>query len=155
MRLFRVLCVFLSLIVVLEATGCASTNGTPSRLKGARVAVRSSSESEVRSAVVDVFADNGFKLASGYGSHMTFEKKGSRNDEWMYGSLSQDVTMQRAEVSIELGTTEGTFEVQCQGTIIRNFGGMMGEEKGYLLANGRLRFQKFLVAVKKRVEGNR
>lgn len=52
--------------------------------------VRGAGLMDVRNAVVDVMADDGFRLVSPFGNVMKFEKEGSRRDGIKYGSYGSE-----------------------------------------------------------------
>lgn len=127
-------------------------NPTPQIFRGADVTIRGAGAMEVRQAVVDVMMENEFRLASPVGNVMTFEKEGTRHDEWMYGSYGSRPMRQRVVITITMGDDPETIEVVASGKVVREYGNMSGEETGYLFAGGALRYSKYLDMVKKRVE---
>lgn len=132
---------------------CAGA-GSPSKnyFKGASVVVRGVPSMELEDAIWEVFKDAGFRLASGMGDVMVFEKEGTRHDEWMYGGFEGKVTTQRVTVTQEIGDRPDTIRLLCEGKIIRNLSRLGDDETGYLYAGGRMRYQKYLNKVKKRAE---
>ena len=134
-------------MATLGLTACQTTK---SYFAGARIVTKGNPVDEVQNEVIDAFVAEGFNLASDMGSRMVFEKAGSRNDEWMYGGWGKGKhTQQRAVVTVEMGDEEGVVETRCKAQIVRDYGGMMGEEKGVLWASGRHRFQAILDDAKK------
>ncbi|MFN0127121.1 MAG: hypothetical protein ACKV19_10610 [Verrucomicrobiales bacterium] len=119
---------------------------------GADVTISGATTMEVRHAVVDVMTENEFRMASPFGNIMSFEKEGTRNDEWMYGSYGSRPMRQRVTISISLGEKPETIELVASGQVLREYGNMSGEEKGRLFANGALRYGKYLDMIKERVE---
>lgn len=127
-------------------------NPTSQMFHGADVTIRGAGVMEVRQAVADVMTENEFRLASPFGNFMTFEKEGTRNDEWMYGSYGSRPMRQRVTITITMGEDPETIEVVASGKVVREYGNMSGEETGYLFAGGALRYGKYLDMIKERVE---
>jgi hypothetical protein len=127
-------------------------NPTAQVFRGADVTIRGAGAMEVRQAVADVMTENEFRLASPIGNVMTFEKDGTRHDEWMYGSYGSRPMRQRVIITITMGDDPETIEVVASGKVVREYGNMSGEETGYLFAGGAMRYSKYLDMVKKRVE---
>jgi hypothetical protein len=119
------------------------------------VVIKEHSMSEVKNAVIDEFDHEDFRLAASPVSNaLRFEKAGTKHDEIMYSTWRMGVTTQRAEVSFEnLG--DQRIRVICSAYIVREEGGMNGEEKGILWANGRGRFQGILNQAVKRLKNER
>lgn len=142
-------------LALLSLCSCQTNeDGTKSSriFRGADVTIRGATMMEVRHAVVDVMTENDFRMASPFGNIMSFEKEGTRHDEWMYGSYGSRPMRQRVTISITLGDKPETIELVASGQVVREYGNMSGEEKGRLFANGALRFGKYLDMVKERVE---
>lgn len=146
----------LAMVLAVPLCSC-QTDGegtpTPKIFRGADVTIRGAGVMEVRQAVADVMTENEFRLASPFGNVMTFEKEGTRNDEWMYGSYGSRPMRQRVTVTITMGEDPEAIELVASGQVVREYGNMSGEETGYLFAGGALRYGKYLDMIKKRVEG--
>ena len=131
------------------AVGCAR-NPVKSYFGGANTTMKAATMLTVQDALIVAFEEKGYRLASDTGSTMTFEKAGTFNDEMMYAIWKKNTTTQRAKVEIEREDEE-RYRVTCAAVIVRDEGGMHGEEIGLLPANGRWRFQSILDAAKKRL----
>ncbi len=143
----------LKLVAVLTlaaAVGCAH-NPVKSYFGGATATMKASTMLNVQDALIAVFEEKGYRLASDTGSSMTFEKAGTLNDDLMYAVWKKNTTTQRAKVEIEREDDE-RYRVICSAVIVRDVGGMHGEEIGLLPANGRWRFQSILDTAKKRLK---
>jgi hypothetical protein len=141
------------LLLIAAAVGsCASPRARkPGYFSGASIKVRGAGVLEVQDALVETFQDHGFRLASGLGQLMTFEKEGTRNDRWMYSTRDEPQT-QRLVVTLELGDDPETIRVHCSGKLVRELAHGVGEDTGYLLAGGRWRYDQLLREAKRRAE---
>gem|GEM_PF-2296987 len=127
--------------------------GSSSQLfRGADIDIRGAGSMEVKQAVVDVMTEQEFRLASPFGNAMTFEKAGTRNDEWMYGSYGSRPMRQRVTVTLEMGEDPELIRLIASGVVVREYSNMTGESTGYLFAGGALRYGKYLDLIKARVE---
>ncbi len=140
--------------LLLGVAGCHSTGeGEPRRrpFHGADVKIKGAGVLEVRQAVVDVMTENQFRLTTPIGNVMTFEKEGTRNDEWMYGSYGSRPMRQRCTITLTIGDDPETIELVASGEVVREYSNMTGEEIGWLPAGGALRYGKYLDMIKKHV----
>jgi hypothetical protein len=126
-----------------------------SPFRGADVTIRGAGATEVKSAVVDVMTEQGFRLASPFGSVMTFERDGTRHDEWMYGAYGSRPTRQRVTITTTYGEKPDTIDLVATGIVVREFSAMSGEETGHLFARGALRYGKYLDMIRDRVHSER
>jgi hypothetical protein len=120
--------------------------------RGADVNIRGAGALEIRQTVVDVMTENDFRLASPFGNSMTFEKEGTRNDEWMYGSYGSRPMRQRVTVTLEIGDDPEIIRLVASGVVVREYSNMSGEETGGLFAGGAMRYSRYLDQIKARVE---
>jgi hypothetical protein len=81
-----------------------------------------------------------------------FEKAGTRNDEWMYGSYGSRPMRQRVTVTLTVGDDPDTIELVASGQVVREYGSMSGEQLGNLFAGGATRYSRYLDIVKERLE---
>lgn len=162
MRRFCLLCewtsrlaaVGLALALWLGVSGCQTTGEGEPRKKvfnGADLTIKGAGVLEVRQAVVDVMMENEFRLTSPMGNVMTFEKAGTRNDEWMYGSYGSRPMRQRCTITLSMGDDPESIDLVAAGEVVREYGNMTGEETGWLFAGGALRYGKYLDQIKERV----
>jgi hypothetical protein len=147
-----------ALAVVLGGLSSCQTEEDPSRsrrfMRGADVDIRGAGAMEIRQAVVDVMTENDFRLASPFGNSMSFEKAGTRNDEWMYGSYGSRPMRQRVTVTLEIGDDPEIIRLVATGVVVREYSNMSGEEIGGLFAGGAMRYSRYLDQVKDRVESS-
>jgi hypothetical protein len=145
----------IALMVVLAGLSSCQTDEDakpgPRIFRGADETVRGAGTMEVKNAVVDVMTENGFRMASPFGSMMTFEKEGTRNDELMYGSYGSRPMRQRVTITVTPGEKPDTVELFASGNVVREYGHMTGEESGWLPAGGALRYGKYLDMIRDRV----
>jgi hypothetical protein len=146
---------WLALVLVLVGLSSCQTDEDakpgPRVFRGADETVRGAGTMEVKNAVVDVMTENGFRMASPFGSMMTFEKEGTRNDELMYGAYGSRPMRQRVTITVAAGEKPDTVELFASGKVVREYGHMTGEESGWLLAGGALRYGKYLDMIRDRV----
>lgn len=144
-----------ALAVALAGLCSCQSDGDPNSVTGffhgADVTVRGAGVMEVRQAVVDVMTENEFRLASPFGNIMTFERDGTRHDEWMYGSYGSRPMRQRVTVTVAMGDDPETIELLASGKVVREYSNMSGEESGYLFAGGAARYGKYLDMIRDRV----
>lgn len=111
---------------VLITVGCRTTDtsGTGSM---AFVAITNCSLGAASGATIDVFENNGYKLARRDKETLVFEKPASKMNDLAYGNWMEAKLWDRVKVHIKQ-VSESIVQVHCTGYMVRDKGGATEEE---------------------------
>lgn len=112
----------------------------------ASVVINGAPAGVVRGATIDVFENEGYKLARRDQETMVFEKAGSAMNNLAYGNWMEKQVVSRVQVYVE-PIAETTIRVRCNGYVVRDKGGATEEQIKPLR---RAPYQKLLEEVAKR-----
>ncbi len=116
----------LVLICGLIAPGCRTTDtsGTGSM---ASVTITNSSPGAVSGATIDVFENDGYKLARRDKELLVFEKQASKMSDLAYGNWTESRVWSRVKVTVK-PVGESTVQLSGTGFLVRDKGGATEEE---------------------------
>lgn len=106
----------------------------------ASILVSNSSPGAVSGATIDVFENNGYKLARRDKELLVFEKQASKMSDLAYGNWTESRVWSRVKVTVK-PDGENAVQLHCTGFLVRDKGGATEEEiKPY----GRGPYQKLM-----------
>jgi hypothetical protein len=115
------------LVCVLAGNGCQSSD-KPGSASFASVTISGNTPGQIRDTAIEVFHDDGYKVARREPTRMVFEKEGTGMNNFAYGSWLGDTPVWvRVKASIE-PAGEMTFRLQCTAYMVRDIGGSTEEE---------------------------
>lgn len=120
--LFRYL-IFAGLLFCLS---CRST-GDPTGKSIASVVITGSTPGQIRDVAVDVFSENGYKVAGSSPDHIVFEKQGGGMSRFAYGDWMGGEVWIRVKAAI-VQVHERSFRLQCSVFMVRDIGTATEEE---------------------------
>lgn len=145
----RLLGQLLLALYVLAGNGCRSTD-KPGSAGFASVVISGNTPGQISDAAIDVFRENGYKVAQTDPSRLYFEKQGSRMNNFAYGNWVGDTPVWiRVKAGI-VPMADVTFRLRCSAYMVRDIGGSTEEEIA-LSKFQRGPYQKILDEVAKRL----
>jgi hypothetical protein len=140
---------FLLAVCLLPGIGCKSSDKSFSA-SFASVTISGSTPGQIRDVAIDVFRDDGYKVAQRDPSHLVFEKEGTKMDNFAYGSWLGDTPVWVRVKGAIVAAGEMTYRLQCTAYMIRDIGGSTEEEVA-LSGLHRGTYQKLLDEVARRL----
>jgi hypothetical protein len=116
----------------------------------ASVTITGNTPGQIGDAAVEVFKNDGYKVAQRNSDRLVFEKEGTKMNNFAYGSWIGDTPVWvRVKGSI-VPAGEMTFRLQCTAYMVRDIGGSTEEE---IAVSGlhRGQYQKLLDEVAKKL----
>ena len=125
-RSFNWLSRFFILAGLLFCLSCRST-GDSTGNSIASVIITGNTPGQIRDVAVDIFSDNGYKVASSSPDHIVFEKQGGGMSNFAYGNWMGSEVWVRVRAAI-VPVHERTFRLQCSVFMVRDIGSATEEE---------------------------
>jgi hypothetical protein len=146
---------FLPLLLALclgAAAGCKTSDKSVTA-SFASVVITGSTPGQIRNVAVQVFDDNGYKVAQRDPRKMVFEKEGTRMENLAYGTWLNDKPVYiRVKASV-VSAGEKSFCLQCMAYMVQDINTSTEEEIAVKHYN-RKPYQKLLDDVAKRLTPN-
>jgi hypothetical protein len=143
----------LLLVICLCAGDGCQTSDKSVTASFASVTITGSTPRQIRNVAVQVFDDNGYKVAEREPTHMVFEKEGTRMNNLAYGTWLNDKPVYvRVKASV-VSAGEKTYCLQCTAYMVQDIGTGTEEEIAVSYLH-RKTYQKLLDDVAKRLTPN-
>jgi hypothetical protein len=128
--------------------GC-KTDPRPAAARFASVELQGHTPREIAAAAIDVFRDQGYRLAHKSTFGLVFEQQGSNLNNLAYGSwIGDQPVWQRVTVDV-IALSEGRYRVQCHVVLVRDRSGPTEEELNVRFRSGP--FQKMMDEIARRL----